>query len=219
MQGAIGEILLERLLKDILPSGTYKMQYAIAPELRPDAVIKLQDKYIPIDSKFPLSLYSRWQQENNENEKQALYKQLIKEIKMHIESVAKYVDAGLNTYDFAFMYIPAEAIYYEVFVRQNRQDIINFATAKRVIPVSPNTFYAYLQSILYGLRGLEIEKKAEEILQHISSMREDFSKLEEHMSKGEQYLTWASRHLAFIYRIINQLSIKLDSLSKLNSSN
>lgn len=210
-RGKIGEVLLEQLLKDVLPQGVYKFQHKLGDELIPDAIIELQNKFIVIDAKFPLRSYSRLMDAKNGSEKESAYKQLVRDIKTHIEEVAKYIRVELNTYDFAFMYIPTEAVFYEVFIKADKfnEELNSFAKKMKVIPVSPNTFYAYLQSIAYGLKGLEVEKEAKKIWEIVLSMEEDFKRLIEYLTTGESYLSKALRYLSYVKEELKKIFTKL----------
>ena len=176
-RGGFGELLLERLLADILPRKNYSLQYSFDNGTTVDAVIHIGEKKVPIDAKFPLEDFERILAAESEKEQAALRKQFTRTIKKHIDDVAKYILPDENTFDFALMYIPAENIYYETILRGQAEEteIYSYSLQKRVIPVSPNSFYAYLQVIILGLKGLHIERDAREILGHLGRLQGDLN--------------------------------------------
>jgi len=180
-RGGFGELLLERLLADILPHENYKLQYRFQSGEMVDAVIKIGDKLVPIDSKFPLEDFERVLAAESEAEQASLRRQFTRNIKKHIDNVTKYVLPDEGTFDFALMYIPAENVYYETILRSNAEvgEIYAYSLQKRVIPVSPNSFYAYLQVIILGLKGLHIERTASEILGHLGRLQSDLEDFQE----------------------------------------
>jgi len=180
-RGGFGELLLERLLADILPHENYELQYRFQSGEAVDAVIKIGDKLVPIDSKFPLEDFERVLSVESEEEQATLRRQFTRTIKKHIDNVTKYVLPDEGTFDFALMYIPAENVYYETILRGNSEvgEIYAYSLQKRVIPVSPNSFYAYLQVIILGLKGLHIERTASEILGHLGRLQSDLEDFQE----------------------------------------
>ncbi len=190
-RGILGEYYLETLLKNVLPIGSYQMQYPFSDGTIVDAVVFVRDKIIPIDSKFSLENYNRIVEERDSTERERLEKAFKADLKNRIDETAKYVKPSENTMDFAFMFIPHEAIYYDLLVAQvgtvkiNTRDLIEYAfKEKHVIIVSPTSFLAYLQTVLQGLKALQIEesakeigKRVEELGKHIGAYNEYFKKL------------------------------------------
>jgi DNA recombination protein RmuC len=174
-RGGFGELLLERLLADMLPHDNYSLQYEFQNGETVDAVIRIGGNLVPIDSKFPLEDFQRILAVESEEEQAALRRQFTRTIKKHIDAVTKYVLPDENTFDFALMYIPAENVYYETILRGHAEgsEIYSYSLQKRVIPVSPNSLYAYLQVIILGLKGLHIEKTARDILGHLGRLQDD----------------------------------------------
>jgi len=174
-RGGFGELLLERLLADILPRDNYSLQYRFRNGEIVDAVIRIGENLVPIDSKFPLEDFERIIKAESQEEQVALRRQFTRTIKKHIDDVTRYILPDENTFDFALMYIPAENIYYETILRgyAEESEIYTYSLQKRVIPVSPNSFYAYLQVIILGLKGLHIEKTARDILGHLGRLQGD----------------------------------------------
>lgn len=191
-RGVLGEVFLEELLADILPAEYYRMQYMFSSGEKCDAVVFLKDKILSIDSKFPLDNFKKASDSSEESERLSAKKKLIQDVKKHIDSISyKYVRPHENTLDCAFMYIPAENIYYELFIKPDEDLALNqYAFNKKIIPVSPNTFYAFLQLVLFGLKGLQIENNARYILDQLTALRgllarftEEFSILGSHVIK------------------------------------
>ncbi|MCA9372122.1 DNA recombination protein RmuC [Candidatus Woesebacteria bacterium] len=172
LRGNIGEQVLEELLKQILPQDAYATQYAFQTGEKVDATIITSQGIIPIDAKFPLSVFRNLQQADQETERTKFKKEFERQIKKHIESIAqKYIRTGEGTVDYALMYIPSEAIYYEVI---NNQDLFDFASEKRVVPVSPMSFYAYLKVVLISFEGQRIQEQAKDVLAALRAMKKDF---------------------------------------------
>ncbi len=185
-RGAMGETLLENLLSQVLPKEHFQAQYRFKSADTVDAVIRLGERLVPVDAKFSLENFQKMLESQDENIKESFRKKFIQDVKNRINEIpAKYILPAENTYDFALMYIPAENVYYEVIIKE---DIFSYSMSKKVIPVSPNTLYAYLQVICLGLRGLKVEENAKMILESLGALsietdkfREDFNTLGSHL--------------------------------------
>jgi len=180
-RGGFGELFLGDLLAQILPPAHYKLQYKFKSGEKVDAIIRIGSNLVPIDSKFPLENFKKYLAEENNKEKEGLRKKFIIDVKKHIDEIcAKYILPDEGTYDFALMYIPAENIYYETILKDEslgeERSIFSYALEKRVIPTSPNSFFAYLQVIVLGLKGLQIEKSAQYIFQSLARLQGDLSR-------------------------------------------
>lgn len=169
-RGILGEYYLETLLKNILPPDGFQMQYAFKDGEIVDAAVFVRDKIVPIDSKFSLENYNRLISEQNPTERERIEKVFINDLKLRVTETAKYIRPHEGTMEFAFMFIPHEAIYYDLLVNKigavsdDTESIIQRAAGKyHVIIVSPTSFLAYLQTVLQGLRALKIEEQAKEI--------------------------------------------------------
>jgi DNA recombination protein RmuC len=176
-RGVLGEYYLETVLKNVLPPKSYKMQYRFVDGEIVDAAIFIKEKIIPIDSKFSLENYNRIIQERDPEERERLEKVFKVDLKNRIDETSKYIRPNEGTMDFAFMFIPAEGIYYDLLVNQvgavkvSTKDLIEYAfREKHVIIVSPTSFFAYLQTVLQGLRALEIETSAKEIAKRVEQL-------------------------------------------------
>jgi len=177
-RGGLGELFLGDLLAQILPPAHYSMQYKFKSGEIVDAIVKIGNNIVPIDAKFPLENFKKYLSEKDEKLKKDIQKKFVSDVKKHIQTIAdKYILPDEGTYDFALMYIPAENIYYETILKDENiseeRSIFSYATKKRVIPVSPNSFFAYLQVIVLGLKGLQIEKSAQTIFQSLSRLQGD----------------------------------------------
>ncbi|MBU2633110.1 DNA recombination protein RmuC [Patescibacteria group bacterium] len=206
-RGNLGEASLELSLSNILPADAYKMQYLFPGGDQVDAVIKTKEGLIPIDAKFSLDNYNRIVNETDEDKKSILEKTFIDDLKKRINETAKYIRPQDGTLPFAFMFIPAEGIYYDLLVnevgavRANTRSIIDYAyTDKHVIIVSPTTFSAYLQSVLYGFRAFKIEESAKDIrknvgllMRHMLAYEEFFKKVGNSLGTTVNHFTRASR--------------------------
>lgn len=199
-RGILGEYYLETVLKNVLPPKSYEMQHKLGRdeegrELIVDAVVFVKDKIIPIDSKFSLENYNRIIAEKDILEKERLEKIFKQDLKNRIDETAKYVRPDLGTTNFAFMFIPAEAVYYDLLINQvgavkvNTKDLVEYATKeKRVIIVSPTSFLAYLQTVLQGLRALQIEESVKEIVKKIGDLSKHLLAYDEYMQKLGSHL-------------------------------
>jgi DNA recombination protein RmuC len=150
------------------------MQYRFKSGEAVDAVIKLGERFVPVDAKFSLENFQKMLQEADEQSRQAIRRKFIQDVKNRVDEVSdKYILPQENTYDFALMYIPAEGVYYEVIIKE---ELLSYFAGKKVIPVSPNTFYAYLQVICLGLKGMKIEENAKLILKNLGGLATELNK-------------------------------------------
>lgn len=195
-RGVLGEYYLEETLKNVLPPNAYQMQYnlgidkATKKELIVDAVVFVKEKIIPIDSKFSLENYERILNCTDQAEREKLEKLFKQDLKNRIDETSKYVVPGKKTMDFAFMFIPSEAIYYDLLVNKvgavkvNTRDLIEYAFRDRhVIIVSPTSFLAYLQTVLQGLRALQIEESAKAIKANVEKLGRHIVSYDDFMRK------------------------------------
>lgn len=176
-RGQMGETLLENLLSQVLPKEYYQMQYRFKSGDAVDAAIRLGERIVPVDAKFSLENFQKMLDLSDEQQKNSYRKRFIQDVKNRVDEVAaKYILPAENTYDFALIYIPAENVYYEAVIKE---ELLDYFMAKKVIPVSPNTFYAYLQVICLGLKGLKVEENAKLILKNLSALSVDINKFKE----------------------------------------
>ncbi|HET6204274.1 MAG TPA: DNA recombination protein RmuC [Planctomycetota bacterium] len=175
LRGNLGEVLLGELLAEILPTGTYETQHRFADGTAVDAAIRLRGQWVPVDAKFPLEAFNRMRSASDEGARAVARKEFATSVRGRIDEVAtRYIRPAEETFDFALMYLPAEGIYYEVVVRDEDSGILAYALGKKVIPVSPNTLYAYLATIVMGLQGMRIEERAREIQRQVADLQARF---------------------------------------------
>lgn len=212
LRGGLGELLLEDLLAQILPADHFAVQHAFRSGLKVDAVIRLGAGLVPVDAKFPLENFRRVLDAQSDEERTRTRRAFVIDVKRHIDTVAtKYILPDENTFDFALMYIPAENVYYEIMVKDEATgdaDIGAYALARKVIPVSPGSFYAYLQAIVLGLRGLRIEERSHEILQQLTRLRGDFDRFRDDFRLVGKHLNNAMSSFAGADRRLERLETR-----------
>ncbi|PIS13741.1 MAG: DNA recombination protein RmuC [Candidatus Tagabacteria bacterium CG09_land_8_20_14_0_10_41_14] len=213
-RGVLGEYYLEETLKNVLPPNSYQMQYKFEDGEIADAAVFVKDKIIPVDSKFSLENYERILNERDENERQHLEKQFKQDLKNRIDETSKYVRPNEDTMDFAFMFIPSEAIYYDLLVNKvgavkiATRDLIEYAFRdKHVIIVSPTSFLAYLQTVLQGLRALQIEESAKEIRVRV----EDLGR---HLKSYDDFMKKLGNNLGSVVSTYNKASKEFKKIDK-----
>lgn len=196
-RGILGEYYLETLLKNVMPPGSFQMQYPFPDGTIVDAAVFVKDKVIPIDSKFSLENYNRISETNDKTEKDRLEKIFVNDLKIRIQETSKYIQPEEGTMDFAFMFIPHEAIYYDLLVNKiggnadETDNLIQRAASKyKVIIVSPTSFLAYLQTVLQGLKALQIEESAKDIIKRVGELGTHLRTYEEaHQKLGNALAT------------------------------
>lgn len=189
-RGILGEYYLETLLKNVLAPGQYQMQYGFNNGEIVDAVVFVKDKIIPVDSKFSLENYNRMVEVSDPTEKSRLEKLFVNDLKLRITETAKYIRPEEGTMDFAFMFIPHEAIYYDLLINkigaitEDTENLIQRAAGKyKVIIVSPTSFLAYLQTVLQGLKAMQIEETTKDIIKRVGEIGSHLKKYEEYHEK------------------------------------
>jgi DNA recombination protein RmuC len=196
-RGTLGEYYLETVLKNVLPPGSYQMQYEFKNGDKVDAAVFIKDKIIPVDSKFSLENYNRLAEEKNEVERSRLEKVFVNDLKLRIQEAAKYIRPNEGTMDFSFMFIPHEAIYYDLLINkigalqdEDTNSLIQRAAGRyHVIIVSPTSFLAYLQTVMQGLRAMQIEESVKDIIKKIESYYK-------HLLSTDKYLEKIGNHLS-----------------------
>lgn len=213
-RGNLGEASLQLALENMLPAGAYKLQYNFEGGETVDAVIETKDGLIPVDAKFSLDNYRRLVDATTDVEREALEKEFKNDLKKRIDETAKYIRPKDGTLPFAFMYIPAEAIYYDLLINEvgsvkvNTRSLIDYAYKdKNVIIVSPTTFAAYLQSVLYGFRAFKVEESAKEIQKNVE-------KLTRHMQAYNEYFTKLGNSLGTTVNHYNAAHKELSKIDK-----
>ncbi|MFH1202495.1 MAG: DNA recombination protein RmuC [Candidatus Omnitrophota bacterium] len=208
-RGELGETLLGNLLSQVLPKEHFLLQHRFRSGDTVDAAVAIGKFLIPIDAKFPLENFKKFQEADTDDEKKANWRIFIRDVKNRVEEVSKkYILPDEGTSDFAMMYIPAEAIYQEV---SRDDEISSFCQNKKVISVSPNTFYAYLQVILHGLKGMNIERNVRNIIAQLERLRIDLNKFKEDFDLVGGHLTNASKKYNDARSRLEHFSEKLTS--------
>ncbi len=218
LRGGLGELFLGDLLAQIFPPAHYTLQHRFKSGEAVDAAIRIGQNLVPVDAKFPLENFRRIVETASEEEQKAAKRKFIADVKKHVDAIAgKYILPDEGTFDFALMYIPAENVYYELIIKDEAVDtgkgLLNYAFAKRVIPVSPNSFYAYLQTILLGLKGMHIEERAQEILQNLARLSGDFRKFKDEFELVGKHLTNTKTRYDEADKRLAKFGDKLQSLS------
>jgi DNA recombination protein RmuC len=212
-RGGFGELLLGNLLRDRLPAQAYQLQYGFKGGERVDAVIKV-DRLAPIDAKFPLDNFERLVDAGDDAERELHEKAFARDVKGHIDAIAeKYIRPDEGTYDFAFMYLPSEAIYYEL-VCGKTGALLTYAHEKRVLPVSPTTLTAYLQVVLLGLKGLQIEQHAQEVMAYCAQLQKDFGRFKEDFDLVGTHLGRAQTKFVDAEKRLDKFETKLERASE-----
>ncbi|MBA3717919.1 MAG: DNA recombination protein RmuC [Actinobacteria bacterium] len=200
-RGGFGELLLANLLADRLPADAYSLQHGFRSGERVDAIIRV-DKLVPVDAKFPLDNFERLVDAQDDESRQLHEKAFARDVKIHIDAIAsKYIRPDEGTYDFALMYLPSEAIYYELACGKTGA-LLAYSHERNVVPVSPNTFVAYLQMIVLGLKGMQIEQHAQEVMAYCAQLqksfgvfREDFNMIGKHLGHARNKYVEAEKRL------------------------
>jgi DNA recombination protein RmuC len=212
-RGGFGELLLENLLRDRLPPSAFAIQHTFPSGDRVDAVVRA-GQLISVDSKFPLDNYQRLVEAESDAERQLHEKAFARDVRSHVDAIAvKYIRPEDGTYDFAFMYIPVEAVYYELACGSSGA-VLSYAHAHRVFPVSPSTFTAYLQVIALGLRGMQIEQRAHEVMAYVAELGRDFDRFSEDFDLVGKHLSNAQAKFVSADKRRDKLAVKLERASE-----
>jgi DNA recombination protein RmuC len=210
LRGNVGEQVLKELLKQYMPKESFNLQYTFKSGEKVDAAIKTSGGIIPIDSKFPMENFRKMQSDPSYK------KEFLRDVKKHIDNIAgKYILTEEGTIDYALMYIPSESVYYEIV---NDSDLFDYAGEKRVLPVSPTTFYAYLKAILMSFEGQKIETQAKVILSSLRAIQKDYEKTNDALSVLQRHLTNAYNTMTSVFGSFAQLGQKITSTRELESS-
>ena len=214
IRGGLGEFLLGDLLAQIMPAEYFTLQHSFKSGERVDAVIRLSQGLVPVDAKFPLENFQKGLLAEDDGAKKSFLKLFAADVKKHVEAIAsKYILPHEGTCDFALMYIPAENVYYEGFIKDEAlgegKSLREYAFVKHVVPVSPNSFYAYLHTILLGLRGMKVEESARQILRDLGGLRGQLDKFHEEFRKLGKHLEQSKGSYDSSQRQIEKFSDKL----------
>lgn len=213
LRGNVGEQVLKEILGQMLPRQSFSLQYTFRSGVTVDAAIKTGQGIIPVDAKFPMENFRKMSGAGTDAEKKGAEREFVRDVKSHIDAISsKYILSEEGTYPFALMYLPSEAIYYEVV---NNPDLFDYGSKKSVMPVSPSTFYAYIKAILMSLEGQKIEARAREILAAIRAIQKDYTKVEDNLGTLGRHLTNAYNMMAQTVGSFTQLGQKIVSTQRL----
>ncbi len=225
-RGVLGEYLLQNVLENVLPPERFQLQYRFKDGETVDAIITLdKNKILPIDSKFSLENYNRLIEEKNKDKKEELIKAFKNDLKNRIDETSKYIRPNEGTMDFAFMFIPSEAIYYDLLINKvgtastSARDLIEYAfREKKVIIVSPTSFMAYLQTVLQGLRSLQIEEQAKEIQLRVGMLGDHLKKYDAYMQKLGTSLSTTVNHYNTAHKELKKVDKDVVKIAGKNSA-
>lgn len=216
MRGNFGEEQLENLLGLVFSRQQYALQYRFSSGEVTDAVIFLPLGHVAVDSKFPLENFRRIADSNGDDEKKTARRDFMKDVRRRVDEIAaKYIRPAEGTLPFALMYVPAENVYYETIVRSDDEpfQLYRYCLEKRVIPVSPNSLYAYLQTIMVGLKGMQVSQRAETIVREIESLRIELEKFAKAYDTVGQHIKNASSKLEEGSKLLNKVELRVESLA------
>jgi DNA recombination protein RmuC len=213
LRGGFGEMLLERLLAQILPQANCSFQHRFRGGETVDAAIQLGPSLVPVDAKFPMESFNRVLAAASDDERTKLRREFVRAVRGHVDAVAKYIRPDEGTFDFALMYIPAENVYYETIVKSESDaeagTLQEYALQRRVIPVSPNCLYAYLQAIVFGLRGMRVERQAQQIVEHLQGLQGEFGRFQDGFRVLGVHIRGSTNKYADLERHVATLDYKL----------
>ncbi len=213
LRGGLGEEVLKEMIGQTFPKNAFHLQYPFKSGMKVDAVLKTDAGLLCIDSKFPMENFNLMHTAETESLRNSAKKQFIADVKKHIEDISrKYILPEEGTMDFALMYIPSEAVYYEAV---NIPELSTFARRLRVYPVSPNTLYAHLQVLLLSFEGKDLELKSKEVFRILRAIQKDYGKVEENLSTLQKHLNNAYNMMSNVFSSFNQLGQKISSTQTL----
>ena len=215
LRGTLGEMFLEQALAQALPPGSFATQYALGDGAVVDAVVFIQERLVAIDSKFPLENFRRARELDDDGDRRRARSQFGRDVKKHVDSIAeKYIRPACGTCDFAFMYVPAEAVYAEIVADVEEGAIADYAAGKRVIPVSPRLLYAYLSTVALGLRGLELQENAREVHQNLADLARLCERVGGPLEKLGGHLTNAQKQYDETSKAFERFANRLETISE-----
>ena len=215
LRGTLGEMFLEQALAQALAPGAFATQHPLGDGVVVDAVVFVQDRVVPIDSKFPLENYRRSREVEDEGDRRRARAQFGRDVKKHVDAIAeKYIRPSSGTCDFALMYVPAEAVYAEIAADGEESALADYATARRVIPVSPRLLYAYLSTVAMGLRGIALQENAREVHQNLADLSRLWDRVGAPLDKLGGHLENASRQYEETTRAFGRFTARLETIAE-----
>ncbi|MGE5414231.1 MAG: DNA recombination protein RmuC [Syntrophomonadaceae bacterium] len=214
IRGTLGETFLEQALAQVLPRNAFATQHPLGAGVVVDAVVFFQDRMVPIDSKFPLENFRRAREVEDEGERRRAKAQFARDVKKHVEAIVeKYIRPAAGTFDFALMYVPAEAVYAEIAADDEEAALADYATSRRVIPVSPRLLYAYLSTVAMGLRGMALQENAREVHQNLAELSRLWDRVGGPLEKLGGHLENASRQFEETSRAFERFTNRLETIA------
>jgi DNA recombination protein RmuC len=215
LRGTLGEMFLEQALGQALPPGSFATQHPLGDGVIVDAVVFVQDRMVPIDSKFPLENFRRAREVEDEGEKKRARQQFARDVKKHVDGIAeKYIRPAAGTCDFALMYVPAEAVYAEIAADGEEAALADYAAARRVIPVSPRLLYAYLSTVALGLRGIELQENAKEVHQNLADLSRLWERVGGPLDKLGGHLVNAQKQFDETSKAFERFTNRLETIAE-----
>jgi DNA recombination protein RmuC len=218
LRGNLGETILEELIKQVIPQGFYEFQYTFHDGAKVDAIIRTSERIICIDSKFPKEEFERYVNAGSDSEKNSAMGRFSKAMKDQIDDIAeKYIKPAENTFDFAIMFIPSESMYYELLMQDaDESGVYRYAMKKHVIPSSPNSFYAYIQAIAIGLKGMQIEKNAQLVRDQLAQLENSLAKFDDHFETLGTHLKNAANKYSDSHEALGRFRERLQGIASLD---
>lgn len=215
LRGALGETFLEAALSQVLPAASWKMQYRFPDGVTVDAAIFLGDRVVPVDSKFPLDNYRRAREAPDEASRKKAARDFAGDVRRHVEAIReKYIRPECGTYDFALMYLPAEAIYCDVAGDGEEESLADYAVQRRVVPVSPRLLYVYLATVAMGLRGLELQKGARDVQEKLAELARLWERVEVPFDKVGAHLSNAQKQYEETSKAVGRFGARLSGIAE-----
>lgn len=220
VRGGLGETFLEQALSDVLPPGAWKMRHVFPDGTIVDAAIRVGEFLVPVDSKFPLENFRRSKEAPDEADRKRARREFASDVRKHVDAIAtKYIRPGDGTYDFALMYVPSEAVYCEIVFDEDGVSLADWAAAeRRVIAVSPRLLHVYLATVCTGLRGMAVEERAKEILEHLSDLRREWDLVEDPLRTLGTHLRNSQKQYDAARGAFDRFGGKLDTIAERGDS-
>ncbi len=219
VRGGLGETFLEQALADVLPPGTWKLRHVFPDGTIVDAAIRVGDFLVPVDSKFPLENFRRSKESADDADRKRARRDFAGDVRRHVDAIAtKYIRPGDGTYDFAFMYVPSEAVYCEIVFDEEGVSLADWAAERGVIAVSPRLLHVYLATVCTGLRGMAVEERAKEILEHLSDLRREWNLVEDPFRTLGSHLRNSQKQYDAASRAFDRFGGKLDTIAERGES-
>lgn len=215
LRGNVGERVMRDLLEQMIPKSNLSLQYSFRTGVKVDAIVKTKNGLIPIDAKFPMENFTKASQAKTPEEKQRHLHEFAKDVRKHVSDIAKkYILPGEGTVDFAIMYVPSEAIYYEIICND---ELINVGVTQQVYIVSPQTFYYFLKTIMLALEGEKVESRAKSVLMALKGIQQDARRFGDDLGTLDRHLTFAKKAMETTNNNYARLQGKIETTGQLQA--